>query len=323
MIPALFPLLFGQLSPAGARGRLSILIFHRVLPKLDPLFDDTPDAARFEQQLQWVSRWFNVLPLSEAVARLQTGSLPARALAITFDDGYADNATVAAPLLRRFGLTATFFVTTGVIDGGRMWNDTVVEALRGAPEGLMDLAKLGLGRFMLSDAASRRAAIEQVIGAIKRRPYAERLDLVQRIADAAGVELPTDLMMSAEHLRRLESLGMDVGGHTVTHPILRSIDDAAAEKEIARGRDDLSQITGRQINLFAYPNGVPGVDYDARHVAMVRRCGFVAAVSTAHGVATRGADMFQLPRFTPWDRSRARYGVRMASNLLRQDFAVA
>lgn len=323
MIAALFPLLFGQLSPAGPRGRLSILIFHRVLPEPDPLFDDIPDASRFEQQMRWVARWFNVLSLSEAVARLQAGSLPARALAITFDDGYADNATVAAPLLQRLGLTATFFVTTGVIDGGRMWNDTVIEALRRAPEGSMDLAPLGLGRFEISDAASRRAAIEQVIGAIKRRPYAERLDLVQRIADEVGVELPTDLMMSAGQLRRLHSLGMDVGGHTVTHPILRSLDDASAEREIACGRDDLSQITGRPIDLFAYPNGVPGVDYDARHVAMVRRCGFNAAVSTAHGAAMRDADLFQLPRFTPWDRSRARYGARMASNLLRQDFAVA
>ena len=323
MIAALFPLLFGQLSPAGVRGRLSILIFHRVLPKPDPLFDDIPDVVRFEEQMRWVARWFNVLPLAEAVVRLRAGALPARALAITFDDGYADNATVAAPLLRRLGLTATFFVTTGVLGGGRMWNDSVVEAVRRAPEGPMELSPLGLGRFMLADAASRRAAVEQVIGAIKRRPYAERHELVQRIAETVGVPLPDDLMMSADQVRQLRSLGMDVGGHTVTHPILRSLDDAAAEREIAGGREDLVQIIGGPIELFAYPNGVPGVDYDARHVAMVQRCGFKAAVSTAHGAAAPGADPFQLPRFTPWDRGQARYGLRMAGNLMRAEFAVA
>ncbi len=323
MIDALNPLLFAALAPAGARGRLSILIFHRVLPQADPLFDDIPDAARFEEQMRWVGRWFNVLPLAEAVARLDAKSLPARALAITFDDGYADNATVAAPLLKRLGLSATFFVTTGILGGGRMWNDTVIEALRRAPAGPLDLSPLGLGCLQLADAPSRRAGIEQVIGAIKRRPYAERLDLVQRIAHTVGMALPDDLMMSAEQVRSLRALGMDVGGHTVTHPILRSLDDVAAELEIARGRDDLMQITGAPVELFAYPNGVPGADYDARHVAMARRCGFAAAVSTAHGAAARGADLFQLPRFTPWDRSAARYALRMARNLMQTEFAVA
>lgn len=322
MTTGIFPAVFWSISPGQGRGKLSILIFHRVLAQPDPLFPDVPDAVGFERQMCWIARWFNVLPLAEAARRVGDGSLPARALAITFDDGYADNATVAAPLLRRLGLTATFFVTTGVLDGGRMWNDTVIEALRCA-DGPLDLSPLGLGCLQLADAPSRRAGIEQVIGAIKRRPYAERLDLVQRIADTVSVALPDDLMMNAEQVRSLRALGMDVGGHTVTHPILRSLDDAAAEREIAGGRDDLMQITGAPIELFAYPNGVPGVDYDARHVAMARRCGFAAAVSTAHGAAARGADVFQLPRFTPWDRSPARYGLRMARNLLRADFAVA
>jgi peptidoglycan/xylan/chitin deacetylase (PgdA/CDA1 family) len=323
MMDSLARLLLSPVSPAGARGRLSILIFHRVLPQADPLFEDTPDAARFEQQMRWVARWFNVLPLSEAVQRLQSGSLPARALAITFDDGYADNATVAAPLLKRLGLTATFFITTGVLDGGRMWNDTVVEALRRAPAGELDLSRLGLGSPELAGPASRRVAIDQVIGAIKRRPYDERLQLVQRIADIVGVALPSDLMMTPAQVRGLCDLGMEVGGHTVTHPILRSLDDAAAEREISRGRDDLVQMTGAPVGLFAYPNGVPGVDYDARHVAMARRAGFAAAVSTAHGAATRGADCYQLPRFTPWDRGAARYALRLAGNLTRTTPALA
>lgn len=323
MTGLLLPLLFGRLAPAGPAGRLSILIFHRVLPEPDPLFDDIPDAGRFEEQMRWVARWFNVLPLAEAVARLQSGALPERALAITFDDGYADNATVAAPLLQRLGLCATFFVTTGVLDGGRMWNDAVIEAIRRAPEGPLDLSALGLECSHLADAVSRRSAIDRVLGAIKRCPYAERLDVVRRIQETIGVALPNDLMMSADQVRSLKLRGMDVGGHTVTHPILKCLDDRQAEQEIARGRDDLQQIAGGRVDLFAYPNGVPGVDYDARHVAMARRCGFVGAVSTARGVASHGADPFQLPRFTPWDRSASRYGLRMAGNLLRARYAVA
>ena len=117
------------LSPGGAQARLSILIFHRVLPGPDPLQPDVPEAQRFEQILRWVARWFQVLPLDEAVARLAARTLPARAVAITFDDGYADNATVALPVLKRVGFPATFFIATSFLDGGRMWNDTVIESV--------------------------------------------------------------------------------------------------------------------------------------------------------------------------------------------------
>jgi peptidoglycan/xylan/chitin deacetylase (PgdA/CDA1 family) len=318
VIAALLPFVLGRLSPAGAHARLSILIFHRVVARADPLFPEIPDAGQFERQMRWVARWFNVLPLTKAVQRLARGDLPARALAITFDDGYADNATVAAPLLRSLGLSATFFVTSGVLNGGRMWNDTVIEAVRAAARGTLDLSAHGLGVHEIGDAMSRRAAALQLIGAIKRDPAPRRAARVAAIAEAVGASLPDDLMMSSAQVRGLISLGMSVGAHTVTHPILSRVDDEAARFEIERGRDDLEQITGELIELFAYPNGVPGVDYEARHVQMVRSCGFAAALSTAHGCAARGADLFQLPRFTPWDRSQARYGLRMAANLLHR-----
>ncbi len=86
-------------SPGGRRGALLVLIYHRVLAAPDALLGDEPDAARFGAELDLVGRLFNVLAFSEAVARLQAGSLPPRALAITFDDGYANNLEVAAPLL--------------------------------------------------------------------------------------------------------------------------------------------------------------------------------------------------------------------------------
>lgn len=306
------------LSPRGARGRLSTLIYHRVLAQPDPLFPDLPYAAQFEAQMRWVRGWFNVLPLAQAVDRLAAGALPARALAITFDDGYADNEELAAPILKRLGLSATFFVTSGVLGGGRMWNDTVIAAIRGCAREALDLRALGLGELSLRDDARRRQAIDRLLAAIKRLPYAERRARVDAIADlAGGAVLTTDLMMTPAQVRELSALGMDIGAHTVTHPILSRLDDRAAATEIARSRDELQQITGREVPLFAYPNGVPGVDYDRRHVRMVRDLGFSAAFSTAAGVATAGTDLFQLPRFTPWDRSQLRYGLRLAQNLVR------
>jgi peptidoglycan/xylan/chitin deacetylase (PgdA/CDA1 family) len=109
---------------------LSILIYHRVVPEPDPLLPDLVCSEEFDRQLGVLSRWFTVLPLSEAVARLQAGRLPARAACVTFDDGYADNYEVALPLLAARGISATFFVATSFLEGGRMWNDDVIDTAR-------------------------------------------------------------------------------------------------------------------------------------------------------------------------------------------------
>ncbi|MCU0943281.1 MAG: polysaccharide deacetylase family protein, partial [Hydrogenophaga sp.] len=123
-----WPALYGWMSPGGASARLSVLIFHRVLAQPDPLFPGVPDVRRFDEVCRWLARWFRVMPLDEAVRALKRGNLPARAAAITFDDGYADNHDQALPVLRAHGLPATFFVATGFLDGGRMWNDTLIES---------------------------------------------------------------------------------------------------------------------------------------------------------------------------------------------------
>src|SRR6185295_12429728 len=97
----------------STRGRLLILTYHRVRPEPDGLITDNAHAAGFRRQMQVLARAFAVLPLIEAVERMLAGTLPSRAVCITFDDGYADNAEVAAPILADFGLPATFFIATG------------------------------------------------------------------------------------------------------------------------------------------------------------------------------------------------------------------
>ena len=308
--------LLSLLSPASARARLSVLIFHRVLPEPDPLFPDEMDARRFDAMCGWLKAWFNVLPLDQAVLALREGRLPARACAITFDDGYADNLRIAAPILKKHGLTATFFVASGFLDGGQMWNDTVIEAIRGCR--LPELALDGLGIFALDTSASRRRAISAVIGQIKYLPMAERLALTTEIARKAQVEPPTDLMMRSDEVRQLHRLGMGIGAHTITHPILARLSREEARAEMSDGRRALQDILGESVRLFAYPNGKPGADYLPEHPELARELGFEAAVSTAWGAAGARTDLFQIPRFTPWDRTRSRFGLRLVRNLWQQ-----
>ncbi|HEX6707564.1 MAG TPA: polysaccharide deacetylase family protein [Albitalea sp.] len=315
---------FSFVSPPGARGRLSILIFHRVLPQSDPLQPDEPDAAEFETRMRWIKAWFNVLPLAQAVDMLYAGSIPPRALSITFDDGYADNEEIAAPILQRLGLSATFFITTGYLGGAEcMFNDRVIEAVRACTAPVLDLQALGLGTHPMRTHEDRRRAIGALLKGIKHFEQPRRDATTDAIVAAAGAHATPRLMMQPEQVRSLRRMGMDVGGHTVTHPILTRLNPKAARDEIAAGKAQLEAIVGEPVTLFAYPNGVPQHDYAAEHVAMAREVGFGAAVSTAWGAAAMQSDRFQLPRFTPWDRSRLRYGARLFANLRRPEPALA
>ncbi len=303
------------LSPRGARGRLTILIFHRVHPQPDPMFPGEMHAASFRERMGWIREWFNVLPLEDAVAALSRGKLPRRALAITFDDGYADNSTVALPILRELGLPATFFIATGFLDGGRMWNDTVIETIRATQSPELDLSRLGLGVHRVDSPAARAAAAGKILPQLKYLSPPERQRQVDAVAAIAPTPLPANLMLTGEQVRGLAAAGMGIGGHTVTHPILARLDDGAARREIADGRDVLESMVGRPVKLFAYPNGKPGSDYVAAHAQMVKDLGFSAAVSTAGGAARAGDSPFELPRFTPWDRTPGRWGWRLMRNL--------
>lgn len=271
--------------------------------------------------MRWIREWFCVLPLAEAAVRLRSGDLPARSLSITFDDGYADNAEVAAPILCQLGLHATFFISAGFLDGRNMWNDRVIEAVRACPAARLELDFPGLGDLSLDSIAARRATIDRILARIKHEEPGRRQAFVERIEEACGAAARTALMMRAEQVARLAASGMDIGAHTLSHPILARVSPAQAREEIAGSKAMLESIVGRSVALFAYPNGVPHQDYRAEHVEMVRRAGFDAAVSTAWGVARPDADLFQLPRFTPWDRARARFALRLAHNLTRTRYA--
>lgn len=301
-------------SPGGPRARLSILIFHRVLPEADPLRPGEVTRHEFHQRVAFMKRHFRMLPLSEAVDRLTARSLPARAAAITFDDGYRDNAEVALPVLQELGVPATFFIATAFLDGGMMWNDRVIEAVRHAADGVLDLEADGLGRHPIRSDADRMGASRAILSALKYRPLSEREERSRVLYAKLAGEAGEPLMMSSDQVRGLHDAGMEIGGHTARHPILARLDDRQAREEIGSGKEALEALLREPIHLFAYPNGRPDRDYGQREVDLVRSAGFAAAVTTSAGSADASADRFQLPRFTPWDRALWRFGARLIAN---------
>lgn len=296
--------------------RLSVLAYHRVLPAPDPLRAGDPTVEEFEARMRWVASTYNVLPLFDAVRALRDKRLPARALCITFDDGYADNHDLALPVLRKLGLPATFFVTTGYLEGACMFNDAVIEAVRNAPGPTLDLRELGFGMAAVGSDEQRRQSVGRILEQLKYELPRPRHELALAIAKRAGIAAPAGLMMNAQQVKALHLAGMEVGAHTVTHPILARISLDQAREEMAASRAHLERITGAPVRLFAYPNGHPGRDYRREHAELARQVGFEAAVSTARGAARPGGDFYQVPRFTPWDRPNWRFGLRLMRNCL-------
>lgn len=305
------------------RPRLSVLIYHRVIERRDVLRPTEPTVTEFEARMQWVKAHFNVMSLGDAIAGLKSDGLPELALSITFDDGYADNHDIAMPILRKLDLPATFFVATGYLDGGRMFNDSVIESVRQARGDVLDVSAQGLGVHPIGTDDERCNAIAAILGKVMNLSPPEREGRVEAVAASVGAELPTNLMMTSMQVAALQRAGMEIGGHTVTHPVLAAIPMDEASREISEGRHRLEQIVGGAVRVFAYPRGRPNRDYTAAHVSLVRELGFEAAVSSAWGVCQAGGDLFQIPRFTPWDVPSWKFGLRLALNLRHSQYEVA
>jgi peptidoglycan/xylan/chitin deacetylase (PgdA/CDA1 family) len=295
---------------APGRGRLCILNYHRILETADPLLAAEPDAATFRWQMQVLADCFNVLPLDEALAALRSDRMPPRAVCITFDDGYRSTHDVALPILREFGFPATVFVTTGFVGEGSMWNDRILEALRALPATRLDLEDAGLGSYALDTVGARGQAIAALTEKAKYLPPQQRHELVERLDRLAGLPQHGP-MLTGEMIRALARQRIEIGAHTVSHPILTSLPDERARHEIVESKRQLEEILGAPVRYFAYPNGKHGLDFDERHVAMAREAGFDAAFSTALGAASNAHDPFALPRSRPWDTTRPFYIFRM------------
>ncbi len=295
-----------------------MLVFHRVWAAPDPLFPEAMTLQRFDEMCGWIRDLFRVLPLDEATSRLRDGTLPARAAAITFDDGYVDNHDVALQVLQRHRLSATIFVATAFLEGKMMWNDMITEALRASPLSELDLRGVVPALkavFPLGAPMQRREALERIIDAVKYESPGPRLERVQAVVECSRARLPAQLMMTPEQLLNMRRAGMLIGAHTVSHPILATLPREAARAEMLEGKRQLESLLGEPVGLFAYPNGKPDEDFNDESVELAREVGFQAAVTTAWGAAHRDTDLLRIPRFTPWDRSQVKFAARMASNL--------
>jgi peptidoglycan/xylan/chitin deacetylase (PgdA/CDA1 family) len=274
-----------SLARATTADMARILMYHNFSSDSDNADAVSVVAAR--GQLEYLRRHFHVVPLTHLVEQLSSGvPLERNTVALTIDDGRRNCYESFFPLLREFGMPATFFVVSSFIRREDwVWTDKVLW-LAEQPTPSADLAPETIDGFfeMLN----------------RMRPEL-RNARIEALAKGTGVSIPKEpppkyAPCSWSELREMADSGLvEIGSHTVTHPILASVTDQESWLELTVSRTQIEEGVGRQVRCFCFPNGKPS-DYRPSHLQQVRGAGYSSAVVTSFGMPGRGADPYVLPR---------------------------
>jgi peptidoglycan/xylan/chitin deacetylase (PgdA/CDA1 family) len=291
----------------GRSGELRILAYHRVLddPPLSFPFDEdliSADTETFRRQMEFARRNFDVISFGDLLqCEREDRRWPARALIVTFDDGYRDNYTNAFPVLSHLGLSATIFLASGHIGEEKLfWWDRVAYLIKHTRMQEVSLPEVSAQPFLMTDPRERRACTESLLAWLKRVGEETRRGFVKNLGQRLGVEIPATLArgmhLSWDEVRQMADGGIEFASHTVTHPILAQTDEAQLRHEICESKETIEQRTGRQVLAFAFPAG-RRERFNKRSVEIVAECGYQYAVAYDEGVVKENNyDRYTLPR---------------------------
>lgn len=317
-----------------------VLVYHRVTDLVSDPWSLSVSPRRFEQHLQVLESRFHPLSLTDLTHALRTGSVPPLSVVVTFDDGYADNLHYAKPLLERYHIPGTVFVTTGSLGQDReFWWDELDKLLL-QPSQLPEALRLRLDgkayewhlgdatHYELQDALRhRRWRAWEEPPTPRHRMYSTLWELLQRSSDAerravlhelvswAGVDpgaRSTHRSLTVDELRDLaQGHLVDVGAHTVSHRVLATLPTTEQKDEIYKSKLFLEQTLERPVTTFAYPYGKPS-DYTGETKAIVEHLGFTAACANVPGLVRSGSDCYQIPRVHAHDWDGEEFVGRVA-----------
>ena len=319
--------------------RFLILLYHRIVELRSDPWSLSVAPRHFAKHLEILREHAHPISLKQLSEGLLDGNLPDRAVVITFDDGYADNLYNAKPLLERYDVPATVFLTTGYIGHERefWWDEldrlllqpgTLPKVLSLSVNGSTYRWKLGkAAQYYSDDDATRRyrwrvwryafdsryrlyRSLWELLHPLAEEEKQKVLDKLLVWADAKPAARPTHRPLSLEEVVALAQGDLvDVGAHTVTHPVLPTLPAASQWHEILKSKARLEEILSRPVSSFAYPYG----SISAETVDIVREAGFACACSGLADVVGRSIDRFRLPRVevAGWE------GERFARQLFR------
>ena len=262
-----------------------ILLYHRVADIQPDPWSQCVTPRHFAEHLEVLSAQWHVLRLGELVRALEDGSIPDRSVVITLDDGYAGNLHCVKPLLERYGTPATVFVASGPVGKPReFWWDQ-------------------LERSVLRDGNLQLDLYRSLYHLLRPLPDAERRQVLDQLREWAGIEpavRATHRPLTAEELTELARGELvEIGAHTITHPVLAELPESQQRAEIQGGKARLEELLGRRVRHFACPYG----SFSEATPEIVRKAGFESACCRSAMVVDKYAFPFLLPRLVVqnWD----------------------
>ncbi len=257
----------------------------------------------FETQVRYIARHYTVTDLDTLHRCLVQGEpFPPDAVVLTFDDGYADNFE-AFRILRSHGLTATFYVCTGPLDGTEpLWLPEAVYRFRKTAARRIRI-RAGSADLDLpaGDPAETESSLRSFVRLVKTHPREVRDQAMESLRRATRDVEDCEsrmrrIMLTWDQVREMAGAGMTIGGHTVTHLNLPHADPGDARQEIAGCKRAIEAALGREVRHFSYPNGGGYAYFNDQVVAMVRDAGYATATTSQNGVVRAGSDPFRMER---------------------------
>ncbi len=286
--------------------RLLILCYHGVVSGDHPAdtfaYRNTVSVRAFRQQIQFIARHFHPLSVADLLEYHKKGtSVPPQSVLVTFDDGYRNNWTLAAPVLTEYGVSAMFAVTTDYV--GRtdvLWPDELNLRVLGWPEATIPYPSNEVESATMALPLQEPARIQmadKIRNACKRIPETARLAYLNKLR-----ELPSTFMderdrelydfLTWDEVRSLASAGFNIASHTVSHPIMTQIDKEHLDRELTESKCRIETEIRESCMCFVYPNG----DYSPEVEAATKRAGYVFGFGLTGSFASLRDDDFALSR---------------------------
>ncbi len=295
-----------------SRNKSVILMYHRVSESSAgdncTKFEVGVAKNNFEAQMKYIRKNMNPLPLSDLVGYIIAGKeIPEKTIAVTFDDGYEDNYINAYPVLKKYSIPATIFLTTDHIESSKIfWWDKVSEIIKKTSESFINVNEfrtVSNSRFNLQDSlklgnwTQKAYAIGTIINLFKTFEYKkipDAVDLLQRMLDIDNKDIENPAMVTWKQIKEMSNNGIDFGAHTATHPDLTKIDLKEAEKEILKSKETIENKTNNTASGFAYPFGL-SVNLN-NQIKKIARDYFQYACTAKMGPVADCSDIYGLKR---------------------------
>lgn len=285
------------------RDTISIFTYHAVIDKPLPFFDWCfLDAELFRKQIAYLSKHFDIIPLSQASQMLESGKIDGPKAVITFDDGYKNNHDVALPILKEFSAPATIYLVSDLLGSDRsVWFTRLIMALDGTQRS--ELIWDG-ERYNITNADEKSACCAALQESLKKHSHNDLLKKVGEIEDL--LEMPRDpvlpvdspfRMLDQDTFNKMTNSGLiEFGAHTRSHTILSRLSSDVKQEQIAASIAGVEKNTQLKCEHFAYPNGSLD-DYDTESIDMLAANKIKTAVTMNPGPVKVGDAMLQLNRY--------------------------